>query len=74
MVFFFFFQYFRPIDDLVLKMKSMDIVKVVNFPFPTPPDADQLLAAERRLLLLSSLEPPPRNLRLKGSAILHLDF
>ena len=55
-------------------MKSMDIVKVVNFPFPTPPDADQLLAAERRLLLLSSLEPPPRNLRLKGSAILHLDF
>jgi len=55
----------RPIDDLVLKMKSMDIVKVVNFPFPTPPDADQLLAAERRLLLLSSLEPPPRNLRLK---------
>ena len=46
-------------------MKSMDIEKVVHFPFPTPPDAAQLCAAERRLLLLGALEPPPRNVRLK---------
>ena len=42
----------------------MDIEKVVNFPFPTPPDMEQLCAAERRLLLLGALEPPPRNVRL----------
>lgn len=55
----------RPIDDLVLQMKSMDIDKVVHFPFPTPPDAKQLLGAENRLLLLGALEPPPHNIRLK---------
>lgn len=56
---------FRPIDDLVLQMKAMDIEKVVHFPFPTPPDLQQLHGAERRLLLLNALEPPPRDIRLK---------
>lgn len=55
----------RPIDDLVLQMKSMDIEKVIHFPFPTPPDIQQLYAAERRLLLLNALEPPPRSIGLK---------
>jgi HrpA-like RNA helicase len=59
------FYFSRPIDDLVLQMKSMDIEKVIHFPFPTPPDIKQLYAAERRLLLLNALEPPPRNIRLK---------
>lgn len=57
----------RPIDDLVLQMKSMDIEKVIHFPFPTPPDIQQLYAAERRLLLLNALEPPPRSIGLKQS-------
>lgn len=61
---------FRPIDDLVLQMKAMDIEKVVHFPFPTPPDLQQLHGAERRLLLLNALEPPPRNIRLKRMFIL----
>lgn len=43
----------------------MDIDKVVHFPFPTPPDLQQLHGAERRLLLLNALEPPPRDVRLK---------
>ena len=60
----FYFYFFRPIDDLVLQMKAMDIDKVIHFPFPTPPDTQQLFAAERRLLLLSAIEPPPRNVRL----------
>ena len=59
------FYFSRPIDDLVLQMKSMDIEMVIHFPFPTPPDIKQLYAAERRLLLLNALEPPPRNIRLK---------
>ena len=32
----------RPVDDLVLQMKAMNIVKVINFPFPTPPSQDAL--------------------------------
>ena len=27
----------RPVEDLVLQMKAMNIDKVSNFPFPTPP-------------------------------------
>ncbi|RUS81416.1 hypothetical protein EGW08_010800 [Elysia chlorotica] len=32
----------RPVDDLVLQMKSMRIDKVANFPFPTPPESEQI--------------------------------
>lgn len=46
----------RPVDDLVLQMKDMSIDKVVNFPFPTPPDATALQSAEKLLLNLGALE------------------
>lgn len=45
----------KPVDDLVLQMKAMSIHKVVNFPFPSPPDLVQLKIAERRLRLLGAL-------------------
>lgn len=45
-----------PIDGLVLQMKAMGIDNVVNFPFPTPPDADALAAAEKLLLHLGALD------------------
>ena len=45
----------------------MDIDKVVHFPFPTPPDEKQMCAAERQLVLLGALEPPPRTVALKNS-------
>ena len=32
----------RPVDDLVLQMKDMNIDKVINFPYPTPPDHEQI--------------------------------
>lgn len=46
----------KPVDDLMLQMKCMGIDKVVNFPFPSPPDALQLQMAEHRLKLLGALE------------------
>ncbi|KAI4504513.1 hypothetical protein M0802_000063 [Mischocyttarus mexicanus] len=46
----------KPVDDLVLQMKVMNINKVVNFPFPTAPDPLQLRTAETRLLTLGALE------------------
>lgn len=39
-------------------MKVMNIDKVVNFPFPTPPDIVQLKMAEKRLAILGALEKP----------------
>ncbi|KAF9583171.1 putative ATP-dependent RNA helicase DHR1 [Lunasporangiospora selenospora] len=45
-----------PIDGIVLQMKSMYIDNVVNFPFPTPPDREDLKQAEQRLIFLNALE------------------
>jgi ATP-dependent RNA helicase DHX37/DHR1 len=57
----------KPVDDLLLQMKAMNIDKVVNFPFPSPPDIVQLKSAERRLVLLGALKEPKnkgKNLRI----------
>ncbi|XP_011057226.1 PREDICTED: probable ATP-dependent RNA helicase kurz [Acromyrmex echinatior] len=50
----------KPVDDLLLQMKAMNIDKVVNFPFPTPPDTVQLKSAEKRLTILEALQPPSK--------------
>ncbi|KAL6256172.1 hypothetical protein P5V15_012288 [Pogonomyrmex californicus] len=50
----------KPVDDLLLQMKAMNINKVVNFPFPTPPDIMQLRSAEERLTILGALEEPSK--------------
>lgn len=46
----------KPVEDLMLQMKCMGIDKVVNFPFPSPPDSVQLQVAEYKLKLLGALE------------------
>ncbi|XP_054284834.1 probable ATP-dependent RNA helicase kurz [Macrosteles quadrilineatus] len=50
----------RPVDELLLQMKSLGIDRVVNFPFPSPPDVTQLQTAEHRLTLLGALQPPKK--------------
>ncbi|XP_051950841.1 probable ATP-dependent RNA helicase DHX37 [Xyrauchen texanus] len=54
----------RPVDDLVLQMKDLNIEKVVNFPFPTPPSSEALISAEQLLISLGALEEPLRRGRL----------
>ncbi|RZF33162.1 hypothetical protein LSTR_LSTR004848 [Laodelphax striatellus] len=51
----------RPVDDLLLQLKAMGIDRVINFPFPSPPDLIQLEAAEKRLILLGALSPKTRS-------------
>jgi ATP-dependent RNA helicase DHX37/DHR1 len=46
----------RPIDDLVLQMKAMNIIKIINFPFPTPPTREALRGAEKLLISLGALD------------------
>ncbi|XP_056232410.1 probable ATP-dependent RNA helicase DHX37 [Seriola aureovittata] len=55
----------RPVEDLVLQMKDLNIEKVVNFPFPTSPSAEALVAAEQLLVSLGALKEPPRTGRVK---------
>uniref|UniRef100_A0A4W4FEH1 Activating signal cointegrator 1 complex subunit 3 n=1 Tax=Electrophorus electricus TaxID=8005 RepID=A0A4W4FEH1_ELEEL len=57
----------RPVDDLVLQMKDLNIDKVVNFPFPTTPSAEALVSAEQLLISLGALEEPPRQGRARLS-------
>ncbi|CAG0889759.1 unnamed protein product [Cyprideis torosa] len=46
----------RPVDDLLLQLKAMGIHKAVGFPFPSPPDIQQLKSAEEMLTLLGAIE------------------
>ncbi|NXU58755.1 DHX37 helicase, partial [Turnix velox] len=55
----------RPVEDLILQMKSLNIEKVINFPFPTPPPTEALAAAEELLIGLGALKEPPTTGRLK---------
>ncbi|KAI6183568.1 putative ATP-dependent RNA helicase kurz [Aphelenchoides bicaudatus] len=45
----------KPADQMVLHLKSMNIRKITNFPFPTPPEADQVAKSEERLQRLGAL-------------------
>lgn len=55
----------KPVDGLMLQMKCMGIDKVLNFPFPSPPDKIQLTMAEKRLKILGALE----DVQLKSNEI-----
>nr|CAB3447870.1 unnamed protein product [Digitaria exilis] len=44
-----------PVEGVVLMLKFMGIHKVVNFPFPTPPNRESLVEAERCLKTLEAL-------------------
>lgn len=46
-----------PIEGVVLHLKSMNLQKVVNFPFPTPPDRQKLAKAEKLLEYLAAVTP-----------------
>ena len=62
----------RPVDDLILQMKTIGIDKVINFPFPTPPSSEAVMAAEHLLISLGAIEPlvartPQERKKLFGS-------
>ncbi|XXG99824.1 hypothetical protein Hte_006165 [Hypoxylon texense] len=44
-----------PIEGVVLQLKAMRLQHVVNFPFPTPPERQSLLKAEKLLQYLSAI-------------------
>ncbi|KAJ6438393.1 DEAH-box RNA helicase [Purpureocillium lavendulum] len=44
-----------PIEGVVLQLKAMNLQNVVNFPFPTPPNRQNLAKSEKLLTYLSAL-------------------
>ncbi|XP_002913189.2 probable ATP-dependent RNA helicase DHX37 isoform X2 [Ailuropoda melanoleuca] len=55
----------RPVEDLILQMKALNIEKVINFPFPTPPSMEALIAAEELLVALGALQAPQKTESMK---------
>ncbi|KTW26103.1 hypothetical protein T552_02997 [Pneumocystis carinii B80] len=49
-----------PIEGVVLKMKSMNIDNILNFPFPTPPEERSLKKAIDLLMCLGALDKQHR--------------
>ena len=45
----------RPLEDVVLAMKAMKVSNVKNFPFPTPPEQDQIDSAIQLLANLGCI-------------------
>jgi ATP-dependent RNA helicase DHX37/DHR1 len=46
----------KPLEDVVLAMKAMNISNVAKFPFPTPPSQDQIDAAVKLLAALGCVD------------------
>lgn len=45
-----------PVEGVVLQLKSMDLQHVANFPFPTPPEQQAILKAEKLLCYLGAID------------------
>ncbi|UJR14756.1 hypothetical protein I4U23_001746 [Adineta vaga] len=46
----------KPVEDLVLQLKTLNIDRLANFPFPTPPDLKAIAVAEQILVQLNALD------------------
>ena len=44
-----------PVEGVVLQLKSMDLQHIINFPFPTPPERQNLAKAEKLLTYLGAI-------------------
>lgn len=47
----------KPVEDLVLQLKMLNIDRLANFPFPTCPDLAAIEVAEELLVQLNALDP-----------------
>eukprot|EP00884_Botryococcus_braunii_P019188 jgi/Botrbrau1/5953/Bobra.0366s0123.1 len=58
-----------PLEGVLLSMRAMGIDKVINFPYPSPPEREALRAAEQCLADLGALDAPGGTLTLRGRAM-----
>jgi ATP-dependent RNA helicase DHX37/DHR1 len=62
----------RPIEEVVLALKSMKISKIGDFPFPTPPDRNQVDAAIKLLASIGCIEISQGNIQADDGVITKL--
>ncbi|KAF2432154.1 P-loop containing nucleoside triphosphate hydrolase protein [Tothia fuscella] len=55
-----------PLEGVVLQLKTMNLARVDNFPFPTPPDKGNIIQAERLLKNLGALDASGKITKLGG--------
>ncbi|KAK4506082.1 hypothetical protein PRZ48_004047 [Zasmidium cellare] len=60
-----------PIEGTVLQLKTMNVDNVVNFPFPTPPQGEQLAQAERLLKNIGAINPSDGKVTEVGQELIH---
>lgn len=61
-----------PLEGLVLLLKSMGVHKVENFPYPSPPNIDDLRAAQKCLSALSAINKNDDTITELGKAMAKL--
>ena len=61
----------RPVEDVVLQLKAMGKNRVLDFPFPSPPEEMQIQTAERHLVKLGALEQDTLKITNLGRTISH---
>lgn len=60
-----------PIEGTVLQLKNMKVDNVVNFPFPTPPQLEQLAQAERLLKNLGAIDARTGQVTATGKELIN---
>jgi ATP-dependent RNA helicase DHX37/DHR1 len=60
-----------PIEGTVLQLKNMEVDNVVNFPFPTPPQSEQLSSAVRLLRNLGAIDIRVGKITDIGKELIH---
>lgn len=60
-----------PIEGTVLQLKNMNVDNVVNFPFPTPPQSEQLAHAERLLKNIGAVDARDGKVTDVGQELIH---
>ena len=53
----------KPVEDLILQMKDLGIDRIINFPYPTPPDETSVKVAENLLIQLGALEVDKKKIK-----------
>lgn len=59
----------RPVEDVILQLKSMGKNKILEFPFPSPPDYQQVQAGEQHLVQLGALSAETKKITPLGRTI-----
>ena len=59
----------RPVEDVILQLKAMGKDKIMEFPFPSPPEMLQIQSGEQHLIQLGALDGETKKIKPLGRTI-----